>query len=171
MTRATVLVTGASGFVGIELVAQLQAAGYRIIAAFRDPAKAYDNAVESVRLPLPGEPDAAFEHILTGVDHIVHLAAIAHTRLANAADTYHSVNCVLTAKLAKAAHKSISGKFIFVSSIRAQCANIHQGVVCEIDQPQPTDDYGRAKLAAEAAVAAILTRGNYTVLRPVLVYD
>ena len=40
----------------------------------------------------------------------------------------------------------------------------------ESDPPGPTDDYGRAKLAAEIEIAAALPRGNYTILRPVLVY-
>jgi UDP-glucose 4-epimerase len=40
----------------------------------------------------------------------------------------------------------------------------------ESDLPRPTDDYGRAKLAAEAEIASAMQRGNYTILRPVLVY-
>jgi UDP-glucose 4-epimerase len=100
----------------------------------------------------------------------VHLAAIHNPQFAVSADTYHSVNCVLTVKLARAAHKIIPGKFVFVSTIRAQCGSVHEGIVLESDPPQPTDDYGRAKHAAEAEIATMLTRGNYTILRPVLVY-
>lgn len=170
MAAATVLVTGASGFIGIELVAQLKGAGYRVTIATRDPDKTNSNSTKSLRLPAPEEPDEAFEHILDGVDHVVHLAAIAHTQLTGASGTYHTVNCVLAAKLAKATHKIISGKFVFVSSIRAQSGNVHEGIVIETDPPQPTDDYGRAKLAAEIEIATALPRGNYTILRPVLVY-
>ncbi len=168
MAAGTVLVTGASGFVGLALIPQLQAAGYRVIAATRDPDKL--EGVEAVRLPAPAEPVGAFEDIVANVDHVVHLAAIAHTHLAGAAATYHAVNCELAAKLAEAAHRTIAGKFVFVSSIRAQCGSVHSGVAVESDPPQPTDDYGRAKLAAETEIAGIMTRGNYTILRPVLVY-
>ncbi|CAN7280084.1 NAD-dependent epimerase/dehydratase family protein [Phyllobacterium sp. LjRoot231] len=162
--------TGASGFIGVELVAQLKANGYWVIVATRNPDKFGRNGMEWVRLPSPDEPVEAFEHILGRVNHIVHLAAIHTPQFAVSADTYHSVNCVLTAKLARAAHKTISGKFVFVSTVRAQCGSLHEGIALESDPPQPTDDYGRAKLAAEAEVAAALIRGNYTILRPVLVY-
>ncbi|MDR6633534.1 UDP-glucose 4-epimerase [Phyllobacterium sp. 1468] len=167
MVAGVVLVTGASGFIGVELVKHLEASGYRVISATRNAGR---SDAESRRLPAPDEPVAAFERLLENVDDVVHLAAIAHTQLVDATHTYHAVNCVLAAKLAQAAHKNISGKFVFVSSIRAQCANVHEGVALESDLPRPTDDYGRSKLAAEAEIAAAMSRGNYTILRPVLVY-
>ncbi len=167
MATGVVLVTGASGFIGVELVKQLEASGHTVIRATRSAGAPDAN---NVRLPAPDEPVELFVRLLEDVDHVVHLAAIAHTQLANAADIYHAVNCTLAVKLAKAAHKTISGKFVFVSSIRAQCASVHEGVAMESDPPQPTDDYGRAKLAAETEIAAAMHRGNYTILRPVLVY-
>jgi len=163
-------VTGASGFIGVELVTHLKASGYRVIVATRNPDQSGRNGLEWIRLPSPDEPVEAFEHILEQVNHVVHLAAIHNPQFAVSADTYHTVNCVLAAKLARAAHKTISGKFVFVSTIRAQCGSVHEGIALESDPPQPTDDYGRAKLAAETEVATTLTRGNYTILRPVLVY-
>lgn len=170
MASATVLVTGATGFVGIQLTSKLQSAGYRVVVAVRDTGNSGIIGFESVRLPSPDEPVSVFEAILEGVDHVVHLAAIAHTSMENAADLYNSVNCVLPIKLAKAADKIISGKFIFMSSIRAQCASVYHGVALETDDPRPTDDYGRAKLSAEIEIARIMHRRNYTILRPVLVY-
>ncbi|MEK1850287.1 MAG: NAD-dependent epimerase/dehydratase family protein [Phyllobacterium sp.] len=162
--------TGASGFVGAELVTYLKAGGYRVIVATRNQGKSGRNGLEWVRLPSPHEPVEVFEDILKQINHVVHLAAIHNPQFAVSADTYYAVNCVMTAKLARAAHKVISGKLIFVSTIRAQCGSVYDGIALESDRPQPTDDYGRAKLAAETEVAAAMTRGNYTILRPVLVY-
>ncbi len=170
MASATVLVTGVSGFIGAELIAQLLASGYRVVGAVRDGASGDIAGLETVRLPAHDEPDIAFETILDGVNHVVHLAAIAHTRLENGAEIYDAVNRALPVKLAKAADKTIKGKFIFMSSIRAQCGSSAPGVALETDEPKPSDDYGRAKLNAEMEIAKVMPRRNFTILRPVLVY-
>ncbi len=165
--REVILVTGASGFIGGELVRQLEAAGYCIVSASR---RSVSSASPSVSLPDANAPESAFEALLDGVDHVVHLAAIHHAKRAVSDDEYYLANCVLTAKLAKAAHKRINGKFVFTSSIRAQCGSVFDGVLRESDPPQPTEFYGQTKLAAEAEIAAGMPRRNYTILRPVLVY-
>lgn len=100
----------------------------------------------------------------------MHLAAIHNPQFAVSADTYRRVNCVLAAKLAHAANETIAGKFVFVSTIRAQCGRLHEGVAQESDEPRPTDDYGRAKLAAEHEIADAMPFNNFTILRPMLVY-
>ena len=172
-TVQTVLVTGAFGFVGTELLGHLRSAGYKVIAASRSPAKMHEGVIESVLLPSPETAtDLEFDRLLSGVDHVVHLAGIAHTQLkqGDAAAAYHNANFLLTERLAKSAVRLISGKFVFVSSIRAQCGGFHDGVAVETDRPHPTDDYGRTKLQAENAIATILVGGNFSILRPVLVY-
>jgi UDP-glucose 4-epimerase len=55
-----------------------------------------------------------------------------------------------------------------MSSVRAQSGACAQKVLRETDPPQPSESYGRAKLAAEAAVWSSGT--PYTILRPVMVY-
>ena len=57
---------------------------------------------------------------------------------------------------------------MFISSIRAQSGTHADRPLSESDPPQPTEAYGRSKLAAEEAVRA--SGVPYTILRPVLVY-
>ena len=99
---------------------------------------------------------------------VVHLAGIAHigTRFSEA--EYDRINHRATAELARAAAQSGIQRFVFASSIRAQIGTFADHGLSETDVPQPTEPYGRSKLAAEEAVRAAAV--PYTILRPVLVY-
>src|SRR2546425_902359 len=58
--------------------------------------------------------------------------------------------------------------FIFLSSIRAQCGPSAEQVLTEDMPPQPTDAYGRSKLAAEQGLKELDL--DWAALRLVLVY-
>lgn len=168
-----VLVTGASGFIGVEAVAVLQRAGYHVIAASRYPTRVQSRGVEAVQLP-EGDltEDFQFRRLVDQVDHIVHLAGIAHTELPahQAALLYQQANVSLTVQLCSIATGSIGGKFIYLSSIRAQSGRCSSRTIDETQLERPTNEYGRSKLAAERMVAEFFPQGNFTILRPVLVY-
>lgn len=169
-----VLVTGARGFVGRAVVPLLASHGYRVIAASREESGTLPEGATAVRrLPSPDKAsDTDFDLMLEGVDHIVHLAAIAHTRLSadESRKAYHTANFLLTKRLADSAARCVPGKMVYVSSSRAQCGASCMGVLTEHDKPEPVDDYGRAKLAGEIAVANTLAPPHFSILRPVLVY-
>jgi UDP-glucose 4-epimerase len=99
---------------------------------------------------------------------VVHLAAIAHVRRQLPDAVYDRVNHVATAELARAAAAARIRRFVFISSIGAQSGTTSDHPLSETDVPLPAKAYGRAKLAAEAAVRAAGV--PYTILRPVLVY-
>jgi nucleoside-diphosphate-sugar epimerase len=165
MTR--ILVTGASGFIGRALVEGLAGAGHTVRAAMRQPADVFSRSVEVVAVSDLTRP-VEWRALLKGMETVVHLAGIAHTGSGIAEDAYDRVNRLATAELAAAAKGVGIGHLVFVSSVRAQSGPSAAGTLHETDPPQPTDAYGRSKLAAEEAVRAAGVR--HTILRPVLIY-
>jgi UDP-glucose 4-epimerase len=163
-----VLITGASGFIGAPLTAALASASYHVRAAVRDRRRPSLSAgVEIALLPdLAGAVD--WTPLVADMDAVVHLAGIAHVGPKIPEAIYDRVNHLATAALAGAASMAGVRRFVFMSSTRAQAGAASDEPLTESAAPQPTDAYGRSKLAAEAAVRAAGL--SYTILRPALVY-
>ncbi len=161
-----ILVTGSSGFIGRALVNDLAAAGRRVRAAMRQPADIFPRSVEVVAVSDMTRP-VDWRILLQGMDTVIHLAGIAHAGPGIAEEAYDRVNRATTAALAETA-RAMGTRVIFISSIRAQSGPSAPSPLTEADAPQPTDAYGRSKLAAEDAVRA--AQVPFTILRPVLIY-
>lgn len=163
-----VLVTGASGFIGLPLTAALDGAGYRVRAAVRDRRRrTLPPGVEIALLPdLAGAVD--WQPLVAGMEAVVHLAGIAHVGPEMPDAIYDRVNHLATATLARAASMAGVRRFVFISSTRAQAGAASAEPLIETAEPHPADAYGRSKLAAEADVRA--AGMPYTILRPALVY-
>ncbi len=162
-----ILVTGASGFAGRAVTTTLAGPERPIRAAARYPAGIVaSDHVEPVYLPdLVSEID--WSPLLQDMDAVIHLAGIAHAGPGIPENQYDQVNHAATDALARAcAARNI--RLLFVSSIRAQTGPVADHTLTEADLPQPTDAYGRSKLAAEDAVRA--SGADVTILRPVVMY-
>ena len=83
-------------------------------------------------------------------------------------DDYRLLNTEATIRLAQAAQRAGVRRFVFLSSIRAQCGPVEDDVQTESMEPKPVDAYGRSKLAAEQGLATLDI--DWVALRPVLVY-
>lgn len=166
MTAPLVALTGATGFVGRALLADLRANGYRVRALLRRPADEARDADSAVIGDLARPVNMA--RALEGVDVVVHSAAIAHAMSGRPEDDYRAVNTEATVALAQAARRAGAKRFVFLSSVRAQTGPSADGVVDESRPAVPTDPYGRSKLAAEQGLAEAGI--DWVALRPVLVY-
>jgi UDP-glucose 4-epimerase len=162
-----VLVTGSSGFIGAALTSTLSGAGHCVRAASRGPGTAPDlPGVERIKLP-DLEEEVDWAPLLSGMDAVIHLAAIAHRSHIDSSQ-YEQVNRVASANLARACAEHGIRRVIFMSSISAQAGSAADYVVTENDDPYPVTSYDRAKLAAEEEIRR--SGVSYTILRPVIVY-
>lgn len=163
----SVLVTGASGFIGKRLAAVLAQEGWRVRAAARDPASVPEaSGIERVAMPDLAHP-ADWSKLLEGMNHVVHLAGIAHAP-GNVPDAlYTRINAASAGELAEQARGKVE-RLVLISSVRAQAGLTADHVITEADPPAPTDAYGRSKLEAERLVAS--SGVAFTVLRPAVLY-
>ncbi len=156
----TVLVTGASGFVGSHVVPALLEAGHGVVALIRSDAPG-----ERVLRRLPVDRRAAVElrqgdvsapaslvAALAGVDAVVHLVAIASDR--NGGASLRLINTEGTRNVVAA---------MGAAGVRRL---IHLGALGVEDDPQL--HYASSKAKAEAIVAA--SDLDWTILRPSLLY-
>lgn len=170
----TVLVTGASGFVGRRLTDVLREHGFHVRRALqREPDQPL--ADDIVVGDISGATD--FSCALAGnVDIVVHLAARVHIigdRAAERVADYHRVNVEGTARLARQAAASGVTRFIFLSSIKVNGETTPPDAPFSSGSlPSPQDPYGVSKWKAEMELTNIAseTGMEIVIIRPPLVY-
>jgi len=164
--KPLIALTGATGFIGQCLLRELPKRGYRLRVLLRRPSTVPMEAASAVvgDLARPQNMAAA----LADVDAVIHSAGVAHAMSGLPEDDYRVLNTEATIALARAAKRAGARRFIFLSSIRAQSGPAADHVLTEDLPPQPTDAYGRSKLAAEEGLAQLDL--DWVALRLVLVY-
>ena len=168
----SILVTGASGFVGGSLLVTLRERGHKVTAASRS--RVEQPGIFYVRSPELGL-EADWSESLADVDAVVHLAGLAHvTSERSDAETdnkYLRINAEGSRKLAEQCVCAGVKHFVFLSSCHAVAAE-SDDVLTDQNLPQPVTAYGRSKLAAEEAIKSVLAGSGcaWTILRPPLVY-
>ena len=161
-----IALTGTTGFIGRYLLWELTKRGYRVRALLRRPAAIPTPIASAVigDLARPQNMSAA----LAGVDAVIHSAGIAHAMSGVPENDYRVLNTEGTISIARAAGRAGAKRFVFLSSIRAQCGPTAPTVLTETVAPRPTDPYGESKLAAERGLEQLDI--DWVALRAVLVY-
>src|ERR1700756_288417 len=164
--KPLIALTGATGFIGQCLLRDLPKRGYRLRVLLRRRSGCPREGASPVvgDLARPQNMAAA----LADADAVIHSAGVAHAMSGLPEDDYRVLNTEATIALARAAQRAGARRFIFLSSIRAQSGPAADHVLTEDLPPQPTDAYGRSKLAAEEGLAELDL--DWVALRLVLVY-
>ena len=171
-----VLVTGATGFVGVALVSQLVCAGrFRIRAAVRRKSSTLHGEIQQIE----GDgliPNRDWREMLSGVDAVVHLAARVHVMSDTATDPlteFRRVNVEGTLNLARQAAAAGVRRFVFISSIKVngESTPLGQAFTAE-DISAPQDPYAISKHEAEEGLRQLAMESGMEVVivRPPLVY-
>ncbi len=145
-----VLVTGADGFTGTYLVAELQSRGHEVVAFASDitDAAAVDAEVARVR-----------------PERVIHLAAIAFVGT-DAVDPFYQVNQLGTYHLLDAVARHAPHAHVLIASSANIYGNTTGGYLDESTPPNPANHYAVSKWAMELGARMWADRLHITIARP-----
>ncbi|WP_039035115.1 UDP-glucose 4-epimerase family protein [Shewanella sp. ECSMB14102] len=167
-----ILLTGTSGFLGQQLLSELNKRDFNILSLVRAPNSKISNAI--IVPVFNSESD--FSVALGGQECVVHCAARVHVmndKVKDPLESYREVNVRGTVNLARQAVKAGVRRFIFVSSIKVNGESTEIGKpFTESDDRCPEDFYGQSKSEAEVQLLELAeqTGLEVVIIRPTLVY-
>ncbi len=164
------LVTGASGFVGSTLCAELLRRGVETQALMRKTSS-LSNLGSAKVLPVEGDlrnPEA-LENAVKDADLIFHVAGVV---AALSREDFFAANSEGTRNLLLAVKKSGRKlhRFVYVSSLAAAGPSTAERPGIEGDECRPVSDYGASKLGGEREVLAFKDEFPVCIVRPPAVY-
>ena len=167
-----VLITGANGFIGRALVAELVARNLTVRGTVRNSGVITHCEDCAVIGKVNGNTD--WRDALVGVTHVVHLAARAHVTHETVADSpavFRAINTEGTLNLARQASEAGVARFIFVSTAKVHGEG-REFAYSITDEPAPEDSYAISKWEAELGLRGIAahTTMEMVILRSPLVY-
>ncbi len=171
----TILITGASGFVGRNL-SQFLAPRHALRLAVRGSGAGVERLREFGEVVAAGDVCGTtdWSGLLKGVHAVVHLANRAHVMRSAPTDLAgcQEVNVEGTRRLAEQAAAAGVRRLVYLSSVKVLGEQTQAQAFGEASMPAPDDPYAQSKRDAEQTLldVAAKTRLEIVVLRPPLVY-
>jgi len=145
-----IYITGASGFVGTNFIADTPFFTHFEVDLLK-------NNVEDLSL--------------INADCVLHLAALVHQMNGAAKDEYFRINSDLAFDMALKSKKNGVKHFILMSTIKVYGEATEDGVWTEFSKCNPVDDYGKSKLDAESRILELADQNFIvSIVRSPLIY-
>jgi len=161
MRQKTVLITGATGLLGQQVLKSLLASDFKVYAVKRANSIIPIESKEVNWIEIDSTEDNLFRLIPDPIDYVIHAAALVSYKKSDQVKI-SQINTEWTYKLAENAKKAEVRKFIFVSSISALGKKSSDDFIDEMT-PKSEDEfltnYGKSKRQAEEALWQLSENG------------
>jgi len=161
MLQKTVLITGATGLLGKEVIVKLIAQGHRIYAVKRAHSIIPKFSTNIHWIEIKSNQDNLFRLISEKVDFVIHAGAMVSYKKSDKQKIF-SINSDWTRKLATDALEAGVEKFIFISSISALGKESPDNFIDEhtpIAKDEFLTNYGKSKRQAEEVLWKLSMNG------------
>ncbi|WP_213663096.1 NAD-dependent epimerase/dehydratase family protein [Stutzerimonas stutzeri] len=165
-----ILLSGANGFLGSQILKSCELRTLDVLACARDADISKPGWAKTPSL----DPTSEWGEFFSGIDVVIHAAAIAHRVGKNSTDYYQQLqnaNIQGTLNLARQAAAAGIRRFIFISSIGVN-GSINTRPFTVSDRPNPAEPYAQSKWEAEQGLWKIQleTGMELVIIRAPLVY-
>lgn len=175
----TVLITGASGFVGSHLVDTFRARGWAVRAQVR-ASSSRRWLTQPDGAPWPGvtlidgdiTDPASLPAAVRGADVVIHCAGLIEHRDVPRLERINHGGSVHVAQAVREAIAAGEGprRVVYISSLAVSGASLDGRPREEADPPRPLNDYGRTKLAGERVCLELRDICQAVAIRPPAIY-